>query len=280
VLSRTFKELRDGILSIAFPQECRICGRPVESFDDGVVCSKCWSDETLTYLLNDSAICLKCGLPLAGGLRKNLAQVSADYADFADYADHRDEERQRSRCVACATAAFTFARACGAYAGALEASLLFLKTRPHICSRLRRILHETILRHREALAADVVIPVPLHRLRRRKRGFNQATIIAESVARACHLPLDSRSLVRVKQTERHRAGMDAQDRRRSVAGAFEVVRPRLIDGMAVLLVDDLYTTGSTVSAAADVLVRAGAIRVGVLTISRVIDGTIRVPRSG
>jgi ComF family protein len=153
-----------------------------------------------------------------------------------------------------------------------------MKTRPHICSRLAGIVRETILRHREELAADVVIPVPLHRLRERNRGFNQATIIAESIASNFHLRLDGRSLVRVKDTERHRAGMDVVDRWRSVAGAFEVVRPRLIEGAAVLLVDDVYTTGSTVSAAAGVLARAGAVRVGVLTVSRVLERAPKVSR--
>jgi predicted amidophosphoribosyltransferase len=72
--------------------------------------------------------------------------------------------------------------------------------------------------------------------------------------------------------------MDVADRRRSVAGAFEVVRPRLVEGAAVLLVDDVYTTGSTVSSAASALVAAGAIRVGVFTVSRVLARTTRLSR--
>ena len=262
MLRRALKELRDGILSIAYPEDCRICGRPVESYDDGVVCATCWSDESPAGLLSGSAICFKCGVPLLDFSRTNST----------------DSEEGVRLCGVCGAAPFTSARSCGAYTGALEASILFMKTRPHICTRLRDIVRETFARHREALAADVVIPVPLHRLRERNRGFNQATIIAESVARNFDLLLDERSLVRVKDTERHRAGMDAVDRRRSVAGAFEVVRPRLIEGAAVLLVDDVYTTGSTVSSAASALGEAGAIRIGVFTVSRVLARATGVSR--
>lgn len=264
MLRRALKQLRDGILSIAYPEDCRICGCPVESYDDGIVCATCWSDESVTSFLHQQFVCFKCGVPIIDSSSGTNSPVAKE--------EHRF-------CGVCTGSPFTLARSCGAYTGALEASILFMKTHPHICARLREILRETFLRHREALAVDVVIPVPLHRMRERTRGFNQATMIAQSLARSFEeLRLDERSLVRVKDTERHRAGMDVVDRRRSVAGAFEVVRPRLIEGAAVLLVDDVYTTGSTVSSAASALVAAGAIRVGVFTVSRVLARTTRLSR--
>jgi len=115
------------------------------------------------------------------------------------------------------------------------------------------------------------MPVQLHRLREQQRGFNQAAIIARLVSRGFGLRFDDRSLKRIKPTERHRAGMDANDRAQSVERAFEVARPRLIDGASVLLVDDVYTTGSTICAASQALIDAGAQRVSVLTIARVGD---------
>jgi ComF family protein len=124
-----------------------------------------------------------------------------------------------------------------------------------------------------------VVPVPLHVSRRRKKGFNHATIIGRALTQDLGLNIDERSLIRVKNTERHRAGMDAHDRMKSVEGAFEVARPRLIEGAAVLLVDDVFTTGSTVSSAATVLLKAGAAKVDVLTLARVIQRT-RTSRSG
>ncbi|MGZ8844016.1 MAG: ComF family protein, partial [Pyrinomonadaceae bacterium] len=102
----------------------------------------------------------------------------------------------------------------------------------------------------------------------RERGFNQALILARELARCCRLPLDEHSLLRRVQTEMHRVGMDAKARRKSVAGAFFVRRADLITGKRVLLVDDVFTTGATVSACAAVLRDAGAEDVFVLTMAR------------
>jgi predicted amidophosphoribosyltransferase len=80
--------------------------------------------------------------------------------------------------------------------------------------------------------------------------------------------LDEVSLVRVSSSEKYRAGLDAKGRRDTVAGAFEVRHPRLIAKQDILLVDDVFTTGATVSACAEALITAGAKNVFVLTISR------------
>jgi predicted amidophosphoribosyltransferase len=82
------------------------------------------------------------------------------------------------------------------------------------------------------------------------------------------LPIDEVSLVRVSSTEKYRAGLDAKGRQDTVAGAFEVRPPRLVTNENILLVDDVFTTGATVSACAEALVTAGAKTVFVLTISR------------
>jgi len=172
-------------------------------------------------------------------------------------------------CGMCLPLPFAAARACGIYSGALEASILFLKVNPHICPRLGSLIARTFSEHREALASAVVVPVPLHRLREKQRGFNQAAIIAGVISKRFNLRLDDHSLVRMKPTERHRAGLDATDRAKSVERAFVVSKRRLITGAKVLLVDDVYTTGSTVCAATQSLLEAGARQVNVLTIARV-----------
>jgi len=191
-------------------------------------------------------LCAKCGLPLPAHLASSPT----------------------TRCGLCDALAFT-ARSCGAYAGALEASIWFLKSHPHLCGRLRRLVGKTFSEHQAALAADVIVPVPLHRRRRRERGFNQAEMVARVVAREGNLPLAPCLLTRTKPTERHRAGLDARDRARSVTGAFHVPRPQAVAGRAVLLIDDLFTTGSTLRSAAESLLKAGAIRVSVMTVARV-----------
>jgi predicted amidophosphoribosyltransferase len=80
---------------------------------------------------------------------------------------------------------------------------------------------------------------------------------------------DTDSLIKVRHTERHRAGIDAIDRARSIEKAFEVVEPRLINGASILLIDDVYTTGSTTLEAVKTLLEAGAQQVSIFTVARV-----------
>lgn len=162
---------------------------------------------------------------------------------------------------------FTAARACGFYEGALRASALELKRTPHIAPRLARLVLATLQRA-PVNSANLIIPVPLHPERERERGFNQAALLARELARLSQLPLDEYSVARRVHTERHRAGMDARARRDSVAKAFAIRHPKLVAGQRVLLIDDVFTTGATVSACAAALKEAGAEEVFVLTLAR------------
>jgi ComF family protein len=177
------------------------------------------------------------------------------------------EQSEQVRCRRCDDDAFTAARACGVYEGALRAAVLLLKRQPYISRRLIEQLSKTQQRYPLSEATRIV-PVPLHPEREKTRGFNQATLIARELARAVSLPVDEISLVRTHHTARHRAGMDAKGRRETVAEAFRIAYPALIAGERVLLVDDVFTTGATVSSCARTLLDAGAISVFVLTIAR------------
>jgi len=153
------------------------------------------------------------------------------------------------------------------YEGALRASVLLLKRQPTICPKLRDLLLTT-QQQSPLNQATRIIPVPLHAEREQTRGFNQATLIGRALSGATSLPLDEVSLVRNRHTDRHRAGMDAKGRRETVADAFKVTHPALVAGERVLLVDDVFTTGATVSSCASALLAAGATEVFVLTIAR------------
>jgi ComF family protein len=153
------------------------------------------------------------------------------------------------------------------YEGALRESVLMLKRQPCLPRHVESLLATTLRREPLSLSTRVV-PVPLHPKRLKSRGFNQASIVAEAVSRAVKLPLDEVSLVRVSSTEKYRAGLDRKGRRDTVAGAFTVSHPRLVAGETILLVDDVFTTGATVSACAEALVESGARDVFVLTIGR------------
>jgi ComF family protein len=145
--------------------------------------------------------------------------------------------------------------------------VLRLKREPHICRKLSEQLVNTQKQY-PLNQATRIIPVPLHPEREQARGFNQAVLIGRELSRATSLPLDEVSLVRTEHTNRHRAGMDARGRRETVADAFRVTYPALIAGERVLLVDDVFTTGATVSSCAATLLDAGAAEVFVLTIAR------------
>ncbi len=123
------------------------------------------------------------------------------------------------------------------------------------------------------VAADVIVPVPLHRRRLIWRRFNQANALALGVARFCGKPVDPFALVRVKPTA-PQVGLTRAQRATNVQGAFAVpeeARPS-VEGRAVVLVDDVMTTGATLNAAARALLRGGAKRVDVLVFARVVTG--------
>jgi competence protein ComFC len=229
-----------------------MCGNPVASWDDGFACRECWEDTKTTNLFFDLAVCRKCGAPL---------QIKPD----------RDKPTSDEQfCNLCADLPFEAARSCGAYSGALKASVLSLKTEPHLCPRLREILFRTYLSNRGLIESDLVMAIPLHRLRERERGFNQSSVIVRLIASRFDLAYDDSALLRVAHTDRHRRGMDRFDRAKSVGRAFKVARPGKVMGATVLLIDDLFTTGSTICAAASALLDAGAASVRALTIARAV----------
>ena len=237
--------LYDAALALVYPQACAVCSRSVESRHDGVACETCWN--TTHLFAEDDTLCWKCGAFTAAALSK--------------------DRRKIIRCGDCDDDAFTAARACGFYEGALRASILELKRQPRVPSRLARLIFAA--QQREPLdSANLIIPVPLHPSRERERGFNQAALLARELARLSGLALDEHSVARRVHTERHRAGMDSRARRDSVADAFAVRHPDSIAGQHVLLIDDVFTTGATVSACATALKEAGADAVFVLTLAR------------
>ena len=172
-----------------------------------------------------------------------------------------------TRCGRCESQAFTAARALGLYEGALRETVLLLKRQPHLSQHVQTLLIAAAMRD-PLNSATRIIPVPLHAKRIEERGFNQASILAQALSKSLLLPLDEVSLLRVSASEKYRAGLDARGRHDTVAGAFEVRHPRLVANENILLVDDVFTTGATVSACAEALLGAGVSNVFVLTLAR------------
>lgn len=122
------------------------------------------------------------------------------------------------------------------------------------------------------LATDLVVPAPLHASRRRERGYDQAALLARAVSRELSLSCDANALKRTRRTKQQ-VSLGPEERRNNVVGAFTAVRP--LRGETVLLVDDVYTTGATMDAAATALLEAGA-----RTVIGVVFGYAEVGRDG
>jgi ComF family protein len=200
--------------------------------------------------------CERCGLPFA----------SLEASDAID-----------SLCGLCRLdePEFDVARSYGLYTGNLRKAILQLKFhgREYLANRLGGFLAQAC----EALSepdSAIVAPVPLHASRRRQRGFNQAELLARGLVRKLRrkerfagLQFVADSLCRTRATL-PQVGLSVRARRENVRGVFSVPRPERVRNRTFVLVDDVMTTGATLSACAAALKRAGASRVLALSLAR------------
>lgn len=231
------------LLDVLFPQTCPGCANPS---DVNGLCPDCLSATAVVR----PPLCTICGIPFRGAGRDHV-------------------------CSACLRRPphFHRARACAVYGerpgsrSPLAAALHRYKYLPDVtlAPALGAILVE---RCPLVVDHDLVVPVPLHLRRLRRRGFNHAQLLARPFARHHGIALDPFALQRVRHTA-PQVGRSERDRRRNLAGAFAVRHPATIDRRVILLVDDVYTTGATVDECARTLRRAGARRVDVLTLAHV-----------
>ena len=181
------------------------------------------------------------------------------------------------RCGLCQRAEppFVKAAAYGSYDGGLRELIHLLKyeqVRP-AANVLGRMLAEVIVGLSQSFkeARLLVVPVPLHARKLRQRGYNQAELIACAAMKLKpageQLTIKTGILARLRETK-SQIGLTRHQRRENMRGAFRVVEPVLVQGREILLVDDVFTTGTTVSECARVLRRAGAARVWAATVAR------------
>jgi ComF family protein len=181
---------------------------------------------------------------------------------------------------------FERAVAYGSYDGVLRELIHLLKydrVRP-AAGVLGRMLSDSLLLLVSQFDGrqPLVIPVPLHERKLRERGFNQSELIARAAMRIAPVgSVNCSALYRVSATE-SQTGLTPQQRRTNIRGAFRVADPNEISGRDILLVDDVFTTGTTASECARVVRKAGAERVWVVTVARVLlrqDTGTRLPDS-
>ena len=114
---------------------------------------------------------------------------------------------------------------------------------------------------------DRIFPIPLHPVRLRERTFNQAELLAEALSEQTGVPCENRLLIRTRPT-RPQADLDRRERNDNLRGAFDLRHGARLKGLRLLLVDDVYTTGATARACAQLLKTAGARTVSMLAAAR------------
>jgi ComF family protein len=130
---------------------------------------------------------------------------------------------------------------------------------------LAKLCAGSIESHR--LGFDLLVPVPLHGIRQRTRGYNQAELLAKGIAAELSVPVDARGLRRSRQTAQQARTADIDQRRRNVEGAFRASLSRF-RGRSICLVDDVTTTGATLAACSKALKQGGAKLVWAFALAR------------
>jgi ComF family protein len=224
-------------LDFALPPRCAGCGTIVDEVHS--FCSECWKK---VEFLGDSG-CSTCGIPL--------------------------QATEQETCAACLARAPRIARtrAAVAYDELSRSLAIRLKygRKVAVARTMARYMAPLVSRREDA----VLVPVPLHRTRLWRRGFNQSALVASELSRLLGMAADPLVLRRTKRTPPLK-GMSPLQRRKTVAGAFMVRDKEAVAGRTVILVDDVLTTGSTAEACARALKRAGAARIELVSWARVV----------
>ncbi len=241
-LNEAVRTCADALLAVLLAPACAACEAPIDAPTRGAVCPGCWS----RIVPIAPPACATCAEPLPSW---------------------RIISTEQQRCPRCRRRGtlISRARSIGAYDGALRDIVHALKYDG------RRSLAAPLAARMRAHGAnvldgaDLVVPVPLHRSRLRRRGFNQAADLAQ------HLGLPCRAALRRIRPTSSQTELPAARRHANVRGAFAIRRGVRIEGSCVVLVDDVCTTGATLEACAAILMQAGAREVRALTAARAVS---------
>lgn len=233
---------KQALLDLLYPRCCGGCGGDAEPGGGHL----CWDCRAELRIIGDP-LCARCGNPVEGRI------------------DHQYE------CFHCVQTEPLFDRARSAvrFEGVITSMIRDFKYHHALWlqEELGDLLQACVAAHYGGETFDAVCPVPLHHVRQRERGFNQAALLAGSLARRMGLPMKQQSLIRARNTGTQ-THLTARERLSNVKGAFAVGMAPRWRGLRLLLVDDVMTTGATVSACAGALKEAGAASVHVVTLAR------------
>ncbi len=235
----------ESLLNSVFPRCCVGCGLSREQGGD-YLCGMCRDD----IFVIDDPLCETCGRP---------ADIDYDYP------------AEGFECGWCRKGVYRFdrARSLGLYDSVLKELIHFYKYRnqPGAIAEIEPFLRDYFEAHRTEYEGFAVAYVPLHIRRLKDRGFDQAFVLAHTIANILDAPLLEKPLHRIRETL-PQARRNREERLKNVKGAFAVVNPETVSQKNILLVDDVFTTGSTVNEVTRVLKKAKAGRVEVFTLAR------------
>ena len=233
----SFKKQCDGLLTLLYPRRCPACDAPVPYGQ--MICRQC--EKACVPIVE--GYCMKCGKPL-----------------------HNSRMEYCGDCVR-KTHRFARGRAVFVYQGAIVKSLYRFKYghRQEYAAYYGKVAATQLGEELKMLGAQLLVPVPLHPKRYAKRGYNQAAVFANALSEHLHIPVCENAVVRVKNTIPQKL-LDEQGRQNNLKKAFKVGQ-NVVKSKVIIVIDDIYTTGSTIDAVSDVLYRAGARKVYFLTLA-------------
>ena len=235
-------------LDFVFPAECAYCHKFVGDDRVAIFCHSCWN----TIGLITEPVCPRCGQPYAS---EAVLQKTPDFI-----------------CGACRATNVFFDRAVATayYEHVLQEAIQQFKFKHK--TGLGKHLAQIMITHlSEELALSqyhAILPVPLHKIRQRHRGYNQSAILAKHISQYCQIPLMVNNLIRIRDTDSQSLLKGRKARQANVKNAFRVTYPDTLRDRHVILVDDVLTTGATVNECSKTLKEAGAKSILVLTLSR------------
>ena len=247
------------VKNVFFPIFCQQCGLRLLTEENGYFCPTCWESSPRI----ERPFCPVCGKPHPAAVGLGT--------------------RSNFRCGPCSTQAKPgpCGRVLGAarYDGAVQLAVKLLKfhDKPRLARPLGALMREQAERELDCAEYDCLVPVPLHRVRRRDRGFNQAELLAAEILPAFPNAVLDTSLERTRPTRVQSRLHSEKERWDSVRGAFGLARAASLKGKRVLLVDDVVTTGATIHECATVLKKGGAAIVHVLAAALAVPDDHRAP---
>ncbi|HJR78090.1 MAG TPA: ComF family protein [Nitrospiraceae bacterium] len=248
--SLVFQRTARRVLHVLFPVQCRTCDRPLADDPVPFFCRTCWN--SIQPLRG--AACPRCARPFASPWALAYSPTHL--------------------CIECRMRkpAFTKAWAGYPYAPPLREAIGLLKyeRKYGLADSLCRLLTAALP---PALDVDLIMPVPLHPARLREREFNQSLLLAQSIGRHLRIPVSYADLLRIRDNPAQ-TSLPRSSRLTNLRRAFHVRRPENIRGRRVLLVDDVFTTGTTVNECAKALRKAGSGDVYVLTLARTVEAAL------